>query len=246
LRIALAGFAAAALTVSVVWYGWDSGRTEKIAAVAGERRSFTLADGSHIDLNANTSVLVENGRNERRVRLDSGEAFFVVSKDKSRPFIVETPAGSVRVTGTQFNVLTESASQLDVTVVEGTVQVRPGEPKEANSPNPVILGAGDQLTVEDGGSRLRPLSSGDVDDALAWRKGQLVCAGMPLSEVLARFGHYHSIKITATPGAASQRLGARFNLDDLDGFLLQLERVLKVRVRHVADGTISVSLLSEP
>ncbi len=202
LRIAMAGILAAALTASVVWYGWDTGRPEKIAAAVGERRSFTLADGSHVDLNANTSVLVENGRGERRVRLDNGEAFFVVSKDKSRPFIVETPAGSVRVTGTQFNVLAESPTQLEVTVVEGRVEVRSGSGAKNEAAAPVILGAGDRAIVENGGTRLRALSASDVDDALAWRNGHIVCAGMPLSEVLARVGHYHGVRITATPGAA--------------------------------------------
>jgi transmembrane sensor len=246
LRIAMAGIVAAALTASVVWYGWQSGRPEKIAAAVGQRRSFTLADGSHIELNANTSVVVENGRGERRVRLDNGEAFFVVSKDKSRPFIVETPAGSVRVTGTQFNVLTESTTQLEVTVVEGTVQVRPGSGKQEDAAAPVILGAGDRVSVESGGARLRALSASEVDDALAWRNGHIVCAGMPLSEVLARVGHYHGIRITATPGAANKQLGAISSLDNLDSFLSDLEQGLSVRVKRQADGSIIVGLPTEP
>jgi transmembrane sensor len=245
-KILGAGLVAAALTLSVVWYGRSSGRPETIAAATGERRTFTLSDGSKVELNANTSIVVENGSKERRIHLDSGEAFFVVSKDKSRPFIVETPAGSVRVTGTRFNVLSESASQLDVTVEEGTVQVRPGEGSDVSSPNPYILTAGDKLSVEQGGTRLQPLTSGEVEDALAWRNGQIVCTGMPLSEVLARFAHYHGVAITVSAGAANSRLGTRCNLDDLDGFLTQLPQVIPVRVKHEAGGSIAVSLLSEP
>jgi transmembrane sensor len=244
--IAFGGLALAALAAGVLWIGFGYHRPETIAAANGERRSFTLSDGSKIELNANTSLLVENGRSERRVRLDSGEAFFVISKDKSRPFIVETPAGSVRVTGTRFNVLSESASELIVTVEEGTVQVRPGQGGDVSSPNPFVLTAGDKLSSETGGTRLAALSSDEVDDALAWRNGQIVCSGMPLSEVLARFAHYHGVSITATPGAAGAKVGARFNLDDLDGFLTQLPQVLKVRVKHEAGGSIAVSLLSEP
>ena len=180
------------------------------------------------------------------MRLSNGEAFFVVSHDKSKPFTVETPAGSVRVTGTQFNVLTEASSQLDVTVVEGTVQVRPGEPSVAATENPFILTAGDRLSVEQDGTRLGRLSAGELDDALAWRKGQIVCNGMPLSEALARFSHYHGIKMTATPAAGVRKVGGRYNLDDLDGFLLPLEPVLKVRVKHENDGSVDVSLLTEP
>jgi transmembrane sensor len=245
LQLGFAGLAAALLALAVVWHPPGPGRPERIAAAAGERRSFTLEDGSHVELNGNTSVLVENGRAERRVHLENGEAFFVVSKDKSRPFIVETPAGSVRVTGTQFNVLTETSSQLDVTVVEGTVQVRPADEKGSEAPNPVILGAGDFLAVEHGGSRLRPLSDRELDDALAWRNGHIVCAGMPLSEVLARVGHYHGVRITATAGVANMRLSAISSLDNLDSFLSDLEQGLTVRVSRQPDGSIIVGLPGE-
>jgi transmembrane sensor len=245
-KIALGGMALAAVAAGFVWHGYASHRPETIAAANGERRSFTLSDGSKVELNANTSLLVENGRAERRVHLDSGEAFFVVSKDKSRPFIVETPAGSVRVTGTRFNVLSETASELVVTVEEGRVEVRPGQGGDVTTPDPFVLTPGDKLSSEPAGTRLTPLSSGEVEDALAWRNGQIVCSGMPLSEVLARFAHYHGVRITTTSAAAGKRLNARFKLDDLDGFLTQLPQVLAVRVKHEADGSISVSLLGEP
>jgi len=247
-KVALGTMALAAVAAGFIWHGYASHRPETIAAANGERRSFTLSDGSKIELNANTSLLVENGRTERRVHLDSGEAFFVVSKDKSRPFIVETPAGSVRVTGTRFNVLSESASELVVTVEEGTVQVRPGQGADVTTPNPFVLTAGDRLSSEQAGTRLAALTTGEVEDALAWRNGQIVCSGsgLPLSEVLARFAHYHGVRITTTAAASGKRLGGRFNLDDLDVFLTQLQQVLDVRVKHEADGSIGVSLLSEP
>ncbi|HEY5229245.1 MAG TPA: hypothetical protein VIJ19_11935, partial [Opitutaceae bacterium] len=63
---------------------------------------------------------------------------------------------------------------------------------------------------------------------------------------LARFGHYHGVAISVSPGAANERINARYNLDDLDGFLTQLPQVLQVRVKHEADGSIAVSQLSEP
>jgi transmembrane sensor len=247
-KIALGGMALAAVAAGVVWHGYASHRPETIAAANGERRSFTLSDGSKIELNANTSLLVENGRTERRVHLDSGEAFFVVSKDKSRPFIVETPAGSVRVTGTRFNVLSETASELVVTVEEGRVEVRPGQGGDVTTPDPFVLTPGDKLSSEKAGTLLTPLTSGEVEDALAWRNGQIVCSGtgIPLSEVLARFAHYHGVRITTTAAAAGKRLGGRFNLDDLDVFLTQLQQVLEVRVKHEADGSIGVSLRGEP
>jgi transmembrane sensor len=174
------------------------------------------------------------------VRLAAGEAFFAVHKDATRPFIVETPAGSVRVTGTKFDVRTETDGALEVTVVEGSVQAHPGE--AAGRPStPVQLGAGDQLSAGPGGVSVHTLPAAALEDALAWRQGQIVFDGVPLREALARFARYHGRGITATPEAAELRVGARFSLDDLDGFFAGLEEVLPVRVTHNLNGTVQVS-----
>jgi transmembrane sensor len=245
-KVSAAGLVAASLVAGAVWLGFPGRRPESLSTPAGQRGAFTLADGTRVELNANTSILVENSRDERRVRLANGEAFFVVSKDSARPFIVETPAGSVRVTGTIFNVLTEASSRLDVTVVEGSVQVRPGDADGAPTSGPVKLGAGDRLDDEVGSVSITLLSPGDIDDALAWRQGQIVCKGMPLSEALDRFAHFHGRVLTATAGAGRRSIGGRYPLGNLDEFLAYLDQGLKLRVTRDASGAVRVSLPGEP
>jgi transmembrane sensor len=243
--------AAAALVAAVaavaVWIGLPGARPESIATASAERRSFTLSDGTVVELNANTSARFENGRSERRVRLADGEAYFVVTKDKERPFIVETPAGTVRVTGTVFNVRAAATSELEVTVVEGTVQVRPGGPGAEES-DARILGAGDQLTSLAGSTVVRALSAGDIDDTLAWRRGLIVCKRMPLSEVVARIAHSNGLRITVTPGAVRQTaggIGGVFSIDD-PGILEDLGKMYHVRVSNEPDGSVRVSSAAEP
>ena len=245
-KLAAAGLVAAALAVVVVRLEWSGERSESISAPVGKRQSFTLSDGSRVELNANTAIFVDNGRAERRVRLSNGEAFFMVSKDKARPFIVETPAGSVRVTGTKFNVLTEAASQLEVTVVEGSVQVRAADSGGNPGSEPVRLEVGDRLTREVGGVSVRGLSPDELEDALAWRQGQIVCEKMPLSELLARVAHYHGCVITATPAAAGALVSGRYSINNLDEVLSEVAAGIKVRVERGADGRVRVSLPGEP
>ncbi|MBR1463232.1 MAG: FecR domain-containing protein [Prevotella sp.] len=69
----------------------------------------TLDDGTLVHLNYNTRLIYPEkfGRGDRNVILD-GEAYFMVAKDKSRPFIVHTPNGDVKVYGTEFNVNTRA------------------------------------------------------------------------------------------------------------------------------------------
>jgi transmembrane sensor len=239
------GLAAAAL---MLWLARPRTQSENLASPMAVRQTLNLADGTRVELNAQTNLQIEITRNGRRVRLASGEAFFAVHKEAARPFIVETPAGSVRVTGTQFDVRAETAAPLEVTVVEGSVQVRPAD--MAGRPGaPVLLGAGAQLSAGPSGVEVRALSATALDDALAWRQGQIVFADVPLRTALARFARYHGRGITATAAAAEMRVGGRYSLDDLDGFLasLEVEDVLPVpvRVTRSLDGTVQVSLRTE-
>jgi transmembrane sensor len=150
---------------------------------------------------------------------------------------VETPAGSVRVTGTVFNVRTETASEFEVTVVEGSVQVRPAD-ADRDSP-PVLLGAGDQFAA---GAK-RSLSAGNLADALAWREGQVVFDRVRLGDAVARFAHYHGRAIHVTTGAADVKVSGRYSLDDLDGFFASVkEGTVHVQVSIDPDNTIQVKL----
>jgi transmembrane sensor len=237
-----AALAAAAALAVVLWLAPARSSVENIATAVAQRQVHTLADGTRVELNAQTTLLVENGRAERRVRLAGGEAFFAVSVDRTRPFIVETPAGSVRVTGTAFNVRTDTAAQLLVTVVEGSVQVSPGEISGAAPAAPVALAAGDQLSAENGVTRVKALPADALENALAWRQGQIVFEGVRLDEALARFARYHGRGINAAADAAALKVGGRYSLDDLDGFFASLEAVLPVEVTRGMSGTVRVNL----
>ena len=241
--VAAGTLAAAAVIVAGLWLAHPRTQRESLATAVAQRQTLTLADGTRAELNAQTSLQLEIGPGERRVRLASGEAFFTVTKDPARPFIVETPAGSVRITGTVFNVRAETPAALEVLVVEGSVQVRP---VEAGADRPVLLGAGDKFSAGPGGGTVQALPAGAIDDALAWRRGQIVFDGVPLRDALARFARYHGRGITAAPAVADLRVGGRYSLDDLDAFLGALEAVWPVRATRGLSGTIQVGPVPKP
>ncbi|MDB6164993.1 MAG: anti-FecI sigma factor, FecR [Lacunisphaera sp.] len=201
-----------------------------------ERHTLALADGSRVELNARTSLEVALGRNERHVKFAHGEALFQVAHDAARPFFVETPHGVVRVTGTQFNVRENSGGGVEVTVLEGTVQVRPA----AGDAAPMSLTVGEQAALGAEGIRNRALSSDETQNVIAWRVGQAAFQDAPLAEALARFAPYHAGTITVSPEAAAINVGGRYSLDDLDGFLAAIEQALPVSVLRNPDGAIRV------
>lgn len=113
-----ASLAAASIAVGV----WYLPAPAHYATGVAEVREIHLTDGSKVTLGARSSLEVAFRPHERRVALTSGLAFFSVSKNPSRPFIVLVGDKEVRVVGTKFEVRRDPAG-VRVSVVEGTVEV---------------------------------------------------------------------------------------------------------------------------
>jgi transmembrane sensor len=97
-----------------------------IASGTNERnKEVSLPDGSKIYLNRNSELLYNKdlGKTARKVTL-KGEAFFEITKDPSKPFIIDAGKASIKVLGTSFSVLTNnSKNAVEVFVRTGTVMV---------------------------------------------------------------------------------------------------------------------------
>jgi transmembrane sensor len=244
-RWRLAGTMTALAAAIAIAFMVVSGRPQEIATQRAERHTAALDDGSSVELNAQTTLVVDFNRRERRVRLSRGEALFTVAKDTTRPFLVETPTGTVRVTGTVFNVRAArgtfgkpgAGDRVEVTVLEGNVRVR-----AANIATEEALTPGRQAVLDAAKAEVRDLPEGAAQDAVAWRQGQVVFHDTPLADALERFAAYHAQAIMADPRIADARLGGRYALDDLNGFLDAVERVLGGGiVRDPATGAIRVA-----
>ncbi len=231
--------AAAAAIAVMLWNGHTTPpAATEFATAAAQRQSIALADGSRIELNAHTQLTATLSATERRIHLARGQAFFSVAKDAARPFFVETPAGTVRVTGTQFDVRADDITPFQVTVLEGSVQVQPGHPATTA---PLALTANEQYAA----NTVRALSPKELDAFLAWRDGRIVFDRAPLRDVLAAFARHHDRVITASPGAAAERLTGSFNLDSLPQFLEALPQAVDVTLSRDAHGAVHVTLANE-
>jgi transmembrane sensor len=181
---------AAGLAVAVVTVGMRGAQpapTEVYRTAPGQTRTVTLADGTHIRLNAASRISVTLGRDARRVRMADAEAVFDVTHDPARPFLISVGDRQVRVVGTQFN-LRHRDGRVALTVSRGVVEVRPAGAPEA-APTRVVMG--EQLTHVEG-QPVETLSPAQPDAAFAWTNGQLIYHDRPLAEVAAdltrRFG----------------------------------------------------------
>ena len=185
---------AVALFAGSLLDGWPFGRAggETYHTALGERREVALADGSVVTLNTLTRIEVAYADDQRRVRLQAGQASFAVARDADRPFVVVAGTGSVRALGTEFDVYKTDAGQVIVTLLEGSVEVRPvaddpsvGAPasRDAQTASPVQLTPGDRVAIAARGD-VSAVARVDVKRAAAWRDGWVDLKDVPLSHAI--------------------------------------------------------------
>ncbi len=113
--------------------------TSQVMTKPGSRTQIQLPDGSRVWLNASSQLTYDKdfGQNLREVTL-TGEAFFDVAKDASRPFIIHTKVIDVKVLGTEFNVRAyPNDAYTETSLIRGRVEVTvKNRPQEKHYLNP--------------------------------------------------------------------------------------------------------------
>lgn len=151
-----------------------------LASAPGNQRQLTLEDGSQVLLDGDSALSLFFNANERRVRLLRGRAWFDVPHDAKRPFVVDSLALQTRAHGTAFAVDASGPGE-QITVSRGSVEVRTADG------DALYLATNQQATLQAGDLR-GPLAV-DADQALAWRRGQLIFERARLAEVVERLQH---------------------------------------------------------
>lgn len=217
---------AAALTAVAVLPTLDGpANVQTYSTAKGQHQRVTLADGSVVDLNAETRMTVRFARRERRVELGDGQAIFDIAHDRTRPFTVEASGRAVRVLGTQFDVRNRSGD-VTVTVARGRVQVRPVASSKTGQA--FALGPGQRLAI--GKAGVARLTAVDAQEALGWRSGRLVYRGEPLAEVVADLNRQFVEQIEVTdPTLARLPVTGVIVLDDHASVATRLSLMLPVR-----------------
>ena len=114
--------AAAILALAGTVGAWWSHQPSVIQTATAEQRVVWLPDRSRVTVGPLTRISYRYSPTNRSLRLDAGQAFFEVTKDAHRPFVVETRRGRIVAVGTAFSV-DVMPDRLNVTVAEGTVRI---------------------------------------------------------------------------------------------------------------------------
>lgn len=212
---------AAAVLLAVTVFALSPARWADYRTDVAQVRSWTLEDGSTVQLAPHTALDVRFSDGERRLRLHQGEAWFKVAPNPARPFIVEAAGGDVRALGTAFDVqvLEDGAS---VTVTEHSVRVSSaGQQAEA----------GEGQALHYGAQGIGALRRVDPGQQLAWREQRLVFRDEPLTQVLQRLQPYSRAHLLLTDTSLAQlRVTAAVQAREADAALQSLQVILPIRV----------------
>ena len=235
-RAALAGVAAAAAICLAVIAGpmlmlrlEADHRTE-----TAESRTVTLEDGSLVHLAGASAIATDFEKGRRAVRLLAGEAFFEVTPDKTRPFIVDAGGVEVTVLGTKFDVQ-KAGDVTAVALAEGSVQA------SLDGGDTQVLAPGDLLTSDRATGEVSR-STIPVADIATWRSGQIFVVNATIGSVVEQIRRYHPAWLSLPDNTlASRRVTGFYDLRHPDQALEALVAPYGGKVRHVSPAARLIS-----
>lgn len=174
-----------------------SSLTEASMTIAydGSVKEFILPDGTKVWLNKDAVLKYpkEFAENHRNVTLE-GEAYFEVTKDKTRPFTVLTNDMQIRVLGTKFNVKNDKNSLIaEATLLEGEVEVKGNQ-----SEGQIILSPGQKAELNLKTGRLHVKQVNAKLDAV-WRDDLIPFDKATITEIASTLERFYDVKIILSP-----------------------------------------------
>jgi len=187
--------------------------------------NITLEDGSHIWLNAGSSIKYPaKFAGSREVYLE-GEAYFEIAHDPKHPFIIHTANTQTRVLGTKFDIRAyPNEKNIAVTVTEGKVRFDVTQNKQ------VLLIKGQEVMFDKFSGNAEKKEN-DNPNFMAWKTHEFQFDGFHLESVLHTLaGVYHFNYQFNNPDFKTRLLTANFNKRPLNEILLAISYAANVKI----------------
>ncbi|WP_440874041.1 FecR family protein [Thalassotalea sp. PLHSN55] len=220
----------------------------------GQQQSFSLPDGSTLQLNTNSVVMVSYTEQKRFLELVKGEANFDVAKDKSRPFVVNVGDKSFTALGTVFNIQKNSEQAIELLVTEGKVLINELSLSPDNisqlyddtpiAVNGVLVTSGEKAVIEDNKSKVvEKINADELGRDLAWRSGMLIFDNETLADALSEISRYNDTHFHIDSAELAQlKISGYFKAGDIEGLLLSLQYDFDVSIQRSGTGNKQITL----
>jgi len=208
----------------------------QLSVPKGRSYSVILSDGTKVYINSMSKLYypVEFNGTERRVKIE-GEAYFEVTKNEKKPFVVETKSYSVKVLGTKFNINAYPEEKLvTTTLISGLVEINEG--KDVS----VKITPGKQLRMD---KETKQISVEEVDTELyiSWIDNVLRIQDTRLEDILNILKRRYDVDIKIEDySVLNEKFTGKVPLNDnLLVILEQLEKVSQINFT-INERTITV------
>jgi transmembrane sensor len=223
----------------------------RVATPRGGTYQVTLPDGTRVWLNADSKIEFPSQFNgaQRKIIL-AGEAYFEVSHNKSKPFVVQTDKQEVTVLGTHFNINSYAdEGSTKTTLLEGSVSVSsllsssslrgrteesrgnlPGRGPSTTQREATILKPNQQSILTDNRIKVETV---DPADALAWKSGLFVFNNEELESVMRKISRWYNVDVQYAKGANTSEVfaGSINRFENVSRILEMLEKAGDVKFK---------------
>lgn len=196
-----------------------------VSVERGNKAMVILPDQTKVWVNANSTVEYEQtDKKSRRVNL-TGEAFFKVAEDKSKPFIVTMGDLEVEVLGTSFNAKARDYSDIiETSLVEGSIKLRSALLSQDYYLKP------NEKAIFNKSSNLMQIMHTDNDLETAWMYNRLKFSSERFADVLIKLEDWYGVKIINNcPDLSNDIISGTFREEKIENAL----NSLKIQYRDI-------------
>lgn len=218
-----------------IQYRTSEAADNTVIVPAGQRVNLFLSDGTKVCLNSGSTFTYPSSftNNIRNVSLD-GEAYFEVSANEQKPFVVHTHICDVEVTGTKFNVEAyKDENSFSATLMEGKIKVR----DNAEPSNTVRLNPAHKVNFAQGKMLVSDISDYDV---YRWKEGLICFKDLGFVELMKRVEKYYGVKtFIENPSLPEHSFSGKFRVSDgIDNLLRVLQKEVGYTYTYSEDGNV--------
>jgi ferric-dicitrate binding protein FerR (iron transport regulator) len=188
----------------------------------GQKLHVTLSDGTEVWLNSGSHISFPKifAKDKRIVTLE-GEAFFIVTKNELKPFVVNTSNSQIKVLGTSFNVNNQNINHItETTVITGKVLVS----SIVNSQSVTLVKNQSALVNKQG--EVQKKDEINPESTVDWKDNNLFFDNVPLEKVFEEIEPWFDITIELNDKSINQKkLRAKFSNPSLNQLLDYISKV---------------------
>ena len=239
----------ALLVLSILVYSNDHKEVDKSEvstiirkAGKGQKYSIVLADGTKVKLNSeSTLVFPEKFTNYTREVELVGEAFFEVTENPDKPFIVKTKKLTTEVLGTSFNVRAFEKKKSVVTVVTGKVKVSTNQYEKLTSES-ILLLPEEQGYIDLVSNKLTK-SNIELEKVISWKNNTIVFDHVSMREAADILERWYDVKITFEKSSIKECLILRssYKNESLENVLKSLKFIQGIDYRIADNKEVVIS-----